>query len=165
MPKVPLLIAADFERGTAMRVEEGASFPACHGRGCHGPPGRRLHDGQRSRRSKRKRSACRGFSRPTRTSTATPTIPSSTRARSAKIPQRVSEFVAAFVRGVEENGGIATAKHFPGHGDTSTDSHLDLPTVTERPRASGSRRARSVSRGHRRRREHHHDRPSRRPRA
>ena len=45
-------------------------------------------------------------------------------------PARVSEFVAAFVRGVEENGGLATAKHFPGHGDTSTDSHLDLPTVT-----------------------------------
>ena len=44
-------------------------------------------------------------------------------------PARVSEFVAAFVRGVEENGGLATAKHFPGHGDTSTDSHLDLPTV------------------------------------
>src|SRR5258708_22950136 len=45
-------------------------------------------------------------------------------------PVRVSEFVAAFVRGVEENGGLATAKHFPGHGDTSTDSHLDLPTLT-----------------------------------
>jgi CubicO group peptidase (beta-lactamase class C family)/beta-glucosidase-like glycosyl hydrolase len=45
-------------------------------------------------------------------------------------PARVSEFVAAFVRGVEENGAIATAKHFPGHGDTGTDSHLDLPTVT-----------------------------------
>ena len=45
-------------------------------------------------------------------------------------PARVSEFVAAFIRGVEENGGLATAKHFPGHGDTSTDSHLDLPTVT-----------------------------------
>ena len=29
-------------------------------------------------------------------------------------PARVSEFVAAFVRGVEENGGMATAKHFPG---------------------------------------------------
>src|SRR5207253_6405469 len=44
-------------------------------------------------------------------------------------PRRVAEFVAAFVRGVEENGALATAKHFPGHGDTSTDSHLDLPTV------------------------------------
>jgi len=41
----------------------------------------------------------------------------------------VGAFVAAFVRGVQENGGLATAKHFPGHGDTNTDSHLALPTV------------------------------------
>ena len=46
-------------------------------------------------------------------------------------PTRVSEFVAAFVRGVEENGALASAKHFPGHGDTDIDSHLALPTVTE----------------------------------
>ena len=44
-------------------------------------------------------------------------------------PQRVGALAAAFVRGVEENGGLATAKHFPGHGDTNLDSHLDLPTV------------------------------------
>src|SRR5207245_8791869 len=42
---------------------------------------------------------------------------------------RVAEFVSAFVRGVEENGALATAKHFPGHGDTASDSHLDLPVV------------------------------------
>jgi len=30
---------------------------------------------------------------------------------------------------VEENGGLATAKHFPGHGDTAADSHIDLPTI------------------------------------
>ena len=80
-------------------------------------------------------------------------------------PERVSEFVAAFVRGVEENGGLATAKHFPGHGDTSTDSHLDLPNGDQRPRASGPRRACALSRGHCRRGKQHHDRPPRRPRA
>jgi len=42
---------------------------------------------------------------------------------------RVSEFVTAYVRGVEENGGLATAKHFPGHGDTAADSHIDLPVI------------------------------------
>src|SRR2546422_4084288 len=41
-------------------------------------------------------------------------------------PARVAEFVSAFVRGVEENGALATAKHFPGHGDTAADSHIDL---------------------------------------
>src|ERR1700716_639140 len=44
-------------------------------------------------------------------------------------PARVSEFVSAFVRGVQENGGLATAKHFPGHGDTAADSHIDLPVI------------------------------------
>src|SRR5690348_445738 len=44
-------------------------------------------------------------------------------------PQRVAQFVAQFVLGVQENGALATAKHFPGHGDVSTDSHLGLPLV------------------------------------
>ncbi|HME13189.1 MAG TPA: glycoside hydrolase family 3 N-terminal domain-containing protein, partial [Candidatus Acidoferrum sp.] len=44
-------------------------------------------------------------------------------------PDRVAQFVSAFVRGVEENGGLATAKHFPGHGDTAADSHIDLPVI------------------------------------
>ena len=44
-------------------------------------------------------------------------------------PARVAEFVSAFVRGAQENGGIATAKHFPGHGDTAADSHIDLAVI------------------------------------
>ncbi|HKE22753.1 MAG TPA: glycoside hydrolase family 3 N-terminal domain-containing protein, partial [Bryobacteraceae bacterium] len=44
-------------------------------------------------------------------------------------PSRVSDFVAEFIRGVQENGAMATAKHFPGHGDTATDSHIDLPII------------------------------------
>jgi beta-N-acetylhexosaminidase len=41
----------------------------------------------------------------------------------------VARYVEEFVRGVEENGGLATAKHFPGHGNVSVDSHLALATV------------------------------------
>lgn len=37
---------------------------------------------------------------------------------------------AAFVRGLQEHGMIATGKHFPGHGDTDQNSHLTLPTIT-----------------------------------
>ena len=44
-------------------------------------------------------------------------------------PQRVAELSAAFVRGMQAEGVAATAKHFPGHGDTDTDSHLALPVV------------------------------------
>jgi len=44
-------------------------------------------------------------------------------------PQSVGEFGAAYVKGTEEHDIIATAKHFPGHGDTSVDSHLELPVL------------------------------------
>ena len=42
---------------------------------------------------------------------------------------RAAEHVAAWVRGHEAAGTAACAKHFPGHGDTAQDSHLELPTV------------------------------------
>ncbi len=45
-------------------------------------------------------------------------------------PAWVSKLGAAFVRGVQEHGMIATGKHFPGHGDTDVNSHLALPVVT-----------------------------------
>ncbi|HEX7152093.1 MAG TPA: glycoside hydrolase family 3 N-terminal domain-containing protein [Thermoanaerobaculia bacterium] len=41
----------------------------------------------------------------------------------------VARFVAAFVRGVQSQGLLATAKHFPGHGDTHVDSHRALPVL------------------------------------
>jgi beta-N-acetylhexosaminidase len=44
-------------------------------------------------------------------------------------PHLVSRLSAAFVRGVEDNGMLATAKHFPGHGDTEQNSHLELARV------------------------------------
>ena len=44
-------------------------------------------------------------------------------------PPTVARLSAAFVRGLQSAGAAATAKHFPGHGDTDTDSHLALPVV------------------------------------
>jgi beta-N-acetylhexosaminidase len=45
----------------------------------------------------------------------------------------VGRLGAAIVRGLQENGVAACGKHFPGHGDTSVDSHLDLPVVEHPP--------------------------------
>ncbi|MEU6840406.1 glycoside hydrolase family 3 N-terminal domain-containing protein [Streptomyces sp. NPDC046716] len=45
-------------------------------------------------------------------------------------PQAVSAFVRAAVEGLHRGGVAATAKHFPGHGDTDTDSHVGLPRIT-----------------------------------
>jgi beta-N-acetylhexosaminidase len=44
-------------------------------------------------------------------------------------PARVATLGAAFIRGVQDHGMLATGKHFPGHGDTDVNSHLALPTV------------------------------------
>jgi len=44
-------------------------------------------------------------------------------------PWLVARHSATFVRGLQSSGVAACAKHFPGHGDTSVDSHLDLPRV------------------------------------
>ncbi|MGO4529862.1 beta-N-acetylhexosaminidase [Paenibacillus sp. 2TAF8] len=44
--------------------------------------------------------------------------------------EKVAKFGAATIAGFQNAGIAATAKHFPGHGDTDTDSHLDLPVIT-----------------------------------
>jgi beta-N-acetylhexosaminidase len=44
-------------------------------------------------------------------------------------PQMVAEYGLAFAEGLQENGVLAFGKHFPGHGDTGVDSHVDLPLV------------------------------------
>jgi beta-glucosidase-like glycosyl hydrolase/CubicO group peptidase (beta-lactamase class C family) len=44
-------------------------------------------------------------------------------------PENVGRKAYYYMKGMQDNGIIATAKHFPGHGDTETDSHLDLPVI------------------------------------
>ena len=45
-------------------------------------------------------------------------------------PKKVAEHVNAMVKGMEENGVMTSIKHFPGHGNTDKDSHLELPMVS-----------------------------------
>jgi beta-glucosidase-like glycosyl hydrolase len=44
-------------------------------------------------------------------------------------PEQVSNLITAYIRGAQENGLLVTAKHFPGHGDSSVDSHRGIPSV------------------------------------
>lgn len=46
-------------------------------------------------------------------------------------PERVAKKSLQYMRGLQKNGVIAVAKHFPGHGDTDVDSHFDLPVVKQ----------------------------------
>ena len=127
--KVPLLIAADFERGTSMRIDEGASFPHAMAVAATGRPEDAYTVGKITA-LEAKAAGVPWIFAPDADVNSNPANPIINTRSFGEDPARVSEFVTAFVRGVEENGGLATAKHFPGHGDTSTDSHLDLPTVT-----------------------------------
>ncbi len=126
--KIPLLIGADFERGTAMRLDEGTSFPYAMGVAATGAPEDAYTMGKITALEARAVGVHWVFA-PVADVNSNPDNPIINTRSFGEDPQRVAEFVAAFVRGVEENGALATAKHFPGHGDTSTDSHLDLPSV------------------------------------
>jgi beta-N-acetylhexosaminidase len=127
--KVPLLVGADFERGTGMRIDEGTAFPHNMAVAATGRPEDAYTMGKITALEGHAAGVPWVFA-PDADVNSNPENPIINTRSFGEDPARVSEFVAAFVRGVEENGGLATAKHFPGHGDTSTDSHLDLPTVT-----------------------------------
>ena len=126
--KVPLLIGGDLERGTAMRIEEGTSFPHLMAVAATGRTEDAYTMGKITAIEARAVGAPWVFA-PDADVNSNPANPIINTRSFGEDPARVSELVAAFVRGVEENGGLATAKHFPGHGDTTTDSHLSLPSV------------------------------------
>src|SRR5579862_1155541 len=126
--KVPLLIAGDFERGTAMRLEEGTSFPHAMAVAATG----RTEDAYTVGRVTALEGRAAGVPwifAPVADVNSNPDNPIINVRSFGEDPKRVGELVAAYVRGVEENGGLATAKHFPGHGDTDVDSHVALPVV------------------------------------
>ncbi len=120
--KVPLLVAADFERGTAMRLEEGTAFPFPMGVAAAYTTGRITALEARA-------VGVQWIFAPVADVNSNADNPIINTRSFGEDPQRVAEFASAFVRGAEENGCLATVKHFPGHGDTSTDSHLNLPVI------------------------------------
>jgi beta-N-acetylhexosaminidase len=126
--KLPLLIGADFERGTGMRLEEGTSFPTAMALAAAGDPQDAYTMGKITAQEARA-VGIQWIYAPVADVNNNPGNPIINTRSFGEDPARVAEFVTAFVHGVEENGGLATAKHFPGHGDTSADSHIDLPVI------------------------------------
>lgn len=126
--KVPLLVAADFERGTAMRLIEGTPFPHAMAVAAAGDPRDAYTMGKITALEARAAGVNWIFG-PVADVNSDPTNPIINTRAFGEDPKRVAEFVAAFIRGVEENGALATAKHFPGHGDTNVDSHMAMPVV------------------------------------
>src|SRR6266705_5137118 len=127
--RVPLLFAADFERGTAMRLEHGTSFPHAMAIAATGRPEDAYTVGRITAAEARAVGVHWIFA-PVADVNSNPDNPIINVRSFGEDPRRVSAFVEAYVRGVEENGALSTAKHFPGHGDTLIDSHLDLPSIS-----------------------------------
>ncbi|HWZ96484.1 MAG TPA: glycoside hydrolase family 3 N-terminal domain-containing protein [Candidatus Dormibacteraeota bacterium] len=126
--KIPLLIGADFERGSAMRLDEGTSFPTNMALAAAGDPKDAYTMGKITAIEARD-VGVHWIYAPVSDVNNNPENPIINTRSFGEDPARVSEFVREYVRGVNENGGLATAKHFPGHGDTAADSHIDLPVI------------------------------------
>ncbi len=126
--RIPLLIAGDFERGTSQRILEGTSFPHAMALAAGGDPQAAYEMGRVTALEARALGVNWVFA-PVADVNVNPENPIiNVRAFGAN-PTEVAQFVAAFVRGCQEAGALATAKHFPGHGDVAVDSHLGLPVV------------------------------------
>jgi beta-N-acetylhexosaminidase len=126
--KLPLLIGADFERGAAMRLDEGTSFPTAMAVAAAGEPKDAYTMGKVTALEARA-VGVHWIYAPDADVNNNPANPIINTRSFGENPERVSAYVTEFIRGVQENGGLATAKHFPGHGDTAADSHIDLPVI------------------------------------
>jgi beta-glucosidase-like glycosyl hydrolase/CubicO group peptidase (beta-lactamase class C family) len=126
--KLPLLVGADFERGTAMRLDEGTSFPTAMALAAAGNP-RDAYTMGKVTALEARAVGIHWIYAPDADVNNNPGNPIINTRSFGEDPVSVAAFVREFVRGVEENGALATAKHFPGHGDTASDSHIDLPVI------------------------------------
>ncbi len=126
--KIPLLMAADFERGLPMQIKSGTSFTHNMGIAAAGNPQDSYRKGQIIAEEMRA-IGINWLYGPVSDVLNNPAN-SMVNVRSyGENPQTVSQFVAAEVRGLHDGGVLSTAKHFPGHGDTAQDSHIDTPTI------------------------------------
>jgi beta-N-acetylhexosaminidase len=128
LAKIPLLIAADFEWGAAMRINGTTLFPPLMALGATGSEDLAYQMGRITAVEGRAMGIHMTYA-PVVDVNVNPDNPVISTRSAGENPEDVGRLTAAFVRGCQENGMIATAKHFPGHGDTALDSHTLLPTI------------------------------------
>jgi beta-N-acetylhexosaminidase len=127
--KYPLLMAADFERGASMRLIGATDFPAAMAFGAAGDPALARQFGQVSALEARAIGIHWNWF-PDADVNSNPANPIINTRSFGEDPAQVSTMVTAYIEGARGAGLLTTAKHFPGHGDTDTDSHLALARVT-----------------------------------
>jgi len=127
--KLPLLFAADFERGVSMRLMGTTVFPHAMAFGGDGS----LEDAENFGAVSAEESRAIGIHWnffPDADVNSNPVNPIINTRSFGEDPRQVGDLVAAYIKGAHEGGMLTTAKHFPGHGETATDSHLGVASVT-----------------------------------
>src|SRR5207245_9398283 len=127
--QLPLLISADLEWGAGMRVVGATAFPQIMAVGATGDPRDAYQIGAAASAAGRAVGIQVHFA-PDADVNNNPANPIINVRSFGEEPRTVSRLVAEYVRGLHEHGMLATLKHFPGHGDTQTDTHLGLPIIT-----------------------------------
>src|SRR5689334_14287117 len=128
LAKYPLLISADLEAGAGMRFDDTVNFPWNMAVAATGNAEYARRQGEITAREARALGVQQIFAPvvDVNNNAANPVI----NVRSyGEDPADVARFAAAFTEGAQDAGVIATAKHFPGHGDTAVDSHRGLPEI------------------------------------
>ena len=126
--ELPLLIAADFERGPASRVSSVPSFPDAMAFGATGNPEYAKRFGAITAEESRAIGIHWNLF-PVADVNSNPDNPIINTRSFGEDPAEVGDMVAAFIQGSREHGMLTAVKHFPGHGDTGTDSHLGVARV------------------------------------
>ena len=126
--KYPLLVSADLEAGAGMRFDDTVNFPWNMAVAATGNPGFARRQGEIIAREARALGVRQIYAPvvDVNNNAANPVI----NVRSyGENTEEVARFAVAFTQGAQAMGVIATAKHFPGHGDTAVDSHRGLPEI------------------------------------
>jgi beta-N-acetylhexosaminidase len=125
---LPLLVASDLEGGTSIRFNGGTPLPPNMGVAATGSDSAAYEMGRITALEGRAVGVHLAFA-PVADVNNNPDNPIINTRSFGEDPAAVARLVAAEVRGLQDHGMLATAKHFPGHGDTGTDSHLALPVI------------------------------------
>lgn len=126
--KLPLLFAADFERGVATRLMGTTNFPHAMAFGADGNVGDAETFGRITAQEARAVGVHWNFF-PDADVNSNPVNPIINTRSFGEDPKQVGDLVTAYIKGAHEAGMLTTVKHFPGHGDTATDSHLGVASV------------------------------------
>ena len=128
LARIPLLNAADFEFGVGMRIAGGTIFPRAMAFGAAGDADLTEQAGHIVADESRALGIHVDFA-PVADVNNNPRNPVINTRSFGEDPAKVGALASAFARGLKEGGVLATLKHFPGHGDTDTDTHLGLAVI------------------------------------